>query len=117
MTNKAKSTKIVLNCKKSLDYRKYFVTGMRGAIANNGYLYMDFYIDKPSLPEKETFIVEEESLKNLSNYPDARVGVREFEGCLIMDYNTMKAMKTWLDSSIKAFDESLLPGKEPSKKY
>ncbi len=101
---------------KASDYKSHHVDGIHGGLTGRGLLHMNFFVEKQPFPDTETYVLEENSLK-LSSEKKTEPAIREVEGALIMDYNTMKSMRDWLDNKIKDFEKNFISPKHPTQKH
>ena len=117
MTDKTKSKQeILFKYQKTPGYRNFHVDGIYGGITGKGFLHMDFFVEKHPIPDEETYSVDQKGFKILDKKSSQSV-IREIEGGLVMDYNMMKAMRTWLDDKIQQFENNFIAPKQPTQKH
>jgi hypothetical protein len=117
MTDKPKATKkINFRYLKASNYRSFHVDGIYGGLTGKGLLHMDFYLEKPCVPETEIYSVVPDGLNFESREGPHGEVIREIEGGLIMDYNMMVATKEWLNTKIKDYENSFLTKKNSKEK-
>ena len=76
---------------------------------------MDFFVEKHPIPDEETYSLDQKGYEILDKKSSQSV-IREIEGGLMMDYNMMKAMRTWLDDKIQKFESTFIVPKQPTHK-
>ena len=111
---------IVFSYQKSPNSKNYHIDGIHGGLTARGLLNVNFFVEKHPLPSKETRIIGPKGLEP-SNEPQGTPAtmeiIREIEGCLIMDYNVMKATRDWLTTKIQDFEDLLVPPTQPTQKH
>lgn len=90
---------------KAKDHRTVMISGAFGGLNMNGYLTVNFYIDKNEVPDTATYEVKEDGTAiEKSKTPSGANLVREVLMTGIMDLETMKSFHAWIGQKI---DEKL----------
>lgn len=96
---------------KAPSYRSIFIDGAHGGMTPKGLLCMNVFQERPPIPQNETFRVGKDGLELVGH--EGKEGViRQVEASILMDYNTMKAVKQWLDNKIETFEQLYLNVKD-----
>jgi len=91
---------------KTSSYRTYYMDGIFGGVTPNAKLYVELFLQRSPTPQTIQYSVEKDG--NLGKEL-RRVGkeglIREIEAGLVMDIQTAKVFRGWLDDKIKEFEK------------
>jgi hypothetical protein len=117
--NEKEMKKVTFNMQKLPSYRTYFVDGMFGGLTPKGKIYAELFIERYPTPTELTHQINDDfSLgEELQEERKSKKGViREIECGIMMDVETAKAFKDWLDEKIKQYDKTVNALQEAAKK-
>jgi hypothetical protein len=108
--------KVTFHYLKTGSYRTYHVDGIFGGITPNGKLYAEIFIQRATTPQTtEQEINLDGTLGNETDRTGKKGIVREIEAGLIMDMETARVLRNWIDSKIQEFEKmggALVPSRE-----
>jgi hypothetical protein len=94
-------SEIVFHYIKTSNYRSYHVDGFYGGLTPKGNLYAELFIERKATPQKEIYKIKANKFGPTPDEKEGKEGfIREIEAGLVMDYQTMLALKKWLDERI-----------------
>lgn len=104
---KSKDSLIIHNIKNS-NYRQIHVDGAHGGITPTGYINLNFYSQRGSIPKGTEFELNSngqigEAIKNIDGTKNGIV--REFEIGVYMDIQTCESLKQFLELKIEEYRE------------
>ena len=106
MLNEDKGKEHPFHYIKNESFRTSFASGVVGGITINGYIDMNFYIDRPSIPVKTILKFEQnpEASVTESIVENKDGSIREVSTGIIMDLNTAKNFHKWLGDKISILE-------------
>ncbi len=91
---------------KTNSYRTYYMDGIFGGVTPNAKLYVELFLQRSPTPQIIQYSVEKNG--NLGKELK-RIGkeglIREIEAGLVMDIQTAKVFRDWLDNKIEEFEK------------
>jgi hypothetical protein len=102
-----KEDKIEFHYIKSPHFKTFLTSGAYGGVSPNGLISMAFYVERSPIPRKTAFNIENGKLGNeISELKEGKEGViREVDCNILMDVDTAKNVRNWLDNHIKSLEE------------
>ncbi len=95
---------ITVNYKKSDSYRSYHADGFFGGLTPRGYLYMEPFIDRRVTPKTMVHKIIDGSIDSGTVKESLEGTIREIECGIIMDFETARTLRDWLEGKIKEYD-------------
>lgn len=97
---------IELHYLKTKNYRTYYFDGLYGGITPNGKnIYMDIFLERNSTPQIMKHEVIDGTIGKIISKNGKDGIIREVECGLIMDIETARKLRNWLDAKIDEYDE------------
>ena len=86
---------------KSNDFRTVHADGAFGGPTPQGGLFVSFYVERPPIPQRMKFVIEEDGRLQTEVEREGKSGmIREVDCGVSMSLATAKALKDWLESQI-----------------
>jgi len=106
---KKEISEIIYNYSKSPDYRVYNADGVFGGTMPNGKINCNIFSEIAMLPDKITFDIQKNmTLKEKKRTPEFKNEVnRELQTGFVMDLQTAKSFKNWLENKIKVIEAQI----------
>lgn len=100
--------RIKIHYLKSPNFRNVFVSGVHGGASHgNGMIYMNLYTDRPPIPQSTVHTVKDGILQEiLEERVTKKDVIREIETGVIMDLNTAKVIRDWIQKKIESLEGS-----------
>ncbi len=98
---------IVVNYIKTSNYRSYHIDGIYGGVTPNGKIYAELFIQRSVTPKSIKYKVQDGILKEEIERMGKEGIVREIESGVVMDIETARIFKDWLDSKISEYDKRI----------
>ncbi len=108
----SKSEELVFHYIKSPDYRNIYVDGAHGGISPKGMFCINLFNERHAIPTLEVYDVEADKTTKLKNSESKGGYIRNVEATLILDYNTMKSLKSWISEKLDNYDKLIEKSKE-----
>ncbi len=108
MTGKKKE-QVVFRYDKAPSYRTIYIDGAHGGLTPKGFLAMELFMEKKTLPKTDTYTVVDGKLKDPPETDMDGAILREVQACIMMDINTMISLHNWLGNKINAFQTQFSP--------
>ncbi|MGR3317361.1 MAG: hypothetical protein ACUZ8O_02615 [Candidatus Anammoxibacter sp.] len=93
---------------KGVDYRSIHVDGAFGGITNKGFLHISLFAERIAIPQQVTYKISPDGLLG-DEVIEKRKGkkgvVRQLEIDLMMNEDTARDFRVWLDEKLEGFDE------------
>lgn len=91
---------IVVNYIKTKNYRSFYIDGIFGGLTPNGKIYAELFLQRSVTPQTIKYKVESGIMKDEIERTGKEGVVREIEAGVIMDIETAKVLKNWLETKI-----------------
>ncbi len=92
---------------KTSSYRTYYVDGVFGGLTPNGKIYMELFLQRLVTPQTIEYKVEEAGLGKEIGRIGKEGLIREIEAGLIMDIESAKVFRNWIDDKVKQIEQQL----------
>lgn len=90
---------------KNPDFKTVYTSGVVGGINVQGLINMNFFVDRPPIPQKVTYdVVEQENKPVIGQQTNIDVkdgAIREVQVGLLLDIHTAQSIINWLEQKIK----------------
>lgn len=91
---------------KSRFFRVLHTDGTIGNITPKGDIFIGFYNERPSLPDKMTYRIEGSKLGQPINVETEHEGImRELDAAIVMDYDVAKTFLVWLSGQVSQLEK------------
>jgi len=93
---------------KSNHFKSFFANGAYGGLGPNGLINIAFYIERPAIPKAIVHDLEPDGKlgKEITSEREGKSGViREVDCNIMMDLNTAKTIRGWLDRHITMLEK------------
>lgn len=89
------------------NYNPKYINGASGGISPNNEIIINFYLERPSLPYKISYSLEEDQLIEEEREPKDNKSsfVRCMQNGIIFDYSTAKALQRFLNTTISEYEQ------------
>lgn len=91
------------------NYNPKYVNGALGGINPQGEVVINFYLERISIPNSQTYSIDENGLGNIEDMEPKDYNtsfVRFVESGILMDYKTAKEIHRWLGEHLESFEKS-----------
>ncbi|QKZ13986.1 hypothetical protein [Spirosoma sp. KUDC1026] len=103
--------KVDIHFIKSGDFRTAYINGVFGGFTPRGQLNIDFFSERIPIPTKISYVANQQDQDKVEMKEVDREGkngaVREFHFGVIMDMDTAREMRAWLDDKLRQYDEAV----------
>jgi len=97
-------------------YRTYYFDGVFGGLTPNGKLYIELFLQRQPTPQIIQHQIEATGKLGKELKRIGKTGmVREIEAGLMIDIETAKILKDWLEEKIRKHDEQIVKGDTNAK--
>lgn len=90
---------------KSYDFSSKLATGVYGGLTGQGKLCMNFYIDRPPLPDVGKLTPQADGNFKEEYEGNDFLSVREVNSCVVMDIEMAKEFHGWLSNKLVEFEK------------
>ena len=105
--NDSVKSDVRLHYLKSSDFRTIHVDGGIGGITPTGYIHLSLYSERLAIPREQVMEINKDGSPGKIVEEMSRGGVvREMQVDTLMNLNTAKAVKNWLDQQIGLIEKS-----------
>jgi hypothetical protein len=102
-----KKNSIEFHYLKSNDFRTVHADGAYGGPTPQGGLFVSFYVERPPIPQRMKFVVDEDGKLETEVERESKSGmIREVDCGVSMSLATAKAFKDWLESQIEVIESA-----------
>ena len=102
-----KKNSIEFHYLKSNDFRTVHADGAYGGATPQGGLFVSFYVERPPIPQRMKFVVDEDGKLETEVERESKSGMIREVGCGVsMSLATAKAFKDWLESQIEVIESA-----------
>jgi len=92
---------------KSNFYRIIHANGVIGGLSRRGEIHIGFYSERPGFPDSAKLTISQIEPAMSEQIEGGDKYIREIEVDAVVDLNTAKQIRTWLDTQIKLMEASL----------
>lgn len=97
-------SKIVFHYLKNNDFRTVLSTGAIGGITSHGLINVNFFTDRPPIPQSVTYNIEDNKLGEEQERSTKSGIVREIHFGVNMDLNSARELKDYLEKLINQIE-------------
>lgn len=101
------TSKIKIHYIKNAQFRSFYATGAFGGVAPTGLINLAFYVERPAIPLSIVHELNQEGslAGELRDEREGKEGiVREVDCNIMIDLNTAKTIRGWLDQQVKILE-------------
>jgi hypothetical protein len=103
---------VVIKYIKSNLFRVIHADGAWGGMSPHGDIHISFYNERPAIPDRSRFVVSEDQVVKSEEFEAESELVREVEIDVVVDLQTARSLRTWLDGRIVALEELIQKAQE-----
>ena len=94
-------------------YRIIHANGVIGGVSRCGEIHMSFYSERPGFPDSAKLVISQMGSALPERIEGGDKYIREIEVDAVVDLNTAKQVRTWLDIQIETMEASIREAQQP----